>query len=60
MSLTRVAAATMAAVVLLSACGKKDDPAKAGAGLYVRRGKSGYAKLTAAARTKILDGETRL
>ncbi|MBD3835179.1 long-chain-acyl-CoA synthetase [Brevundimonas sp.] len=36
------------------------DPAKAGAGLYVRGGKSGYAKLTAAARTKILDGETRL
>lgn len=30
-SLTRVAAATMAALVLLSACGKKDDPAKAGA-----------------------------
>ncbi len=36
------------------------DPAKAGAALYVRGGKSGYAKLTAAARTKILDGETRL
>ena len=36
------------------------DPAKAGANLYVRGGKSGYAKLTAAARTKILDGETRL
>ncbi|MGF6273730.1 membrane fusion protein (multidrug efflux system) [Massilia sp. UYP11] len=31
LSLTRVAAATLAAVVLLSACGKKDEPAKAGA-----------------------------
>jgi len=31
LSLTRVAAATMAAVVLLSACGKKDESAKAGA-----------------------------
>ena len=30
-SLTRVAAATMAALVLLSACGKKDDTAKGGA-----------------------------
>ena len=30
-SLTRVAAATMVALVLLSACGKKDDQAKAGA-----------------------------
>jgi membrane fusion protein (multidrug efflux system) len=31
LSLTRVAAATMAAVVLLSACGKKDESAKPGA-----------------------------
>lgn len=36
------------------------DPEKAGAALYVRGGKAGYAKLTAAARAKILNGETRL
>jgi len=36
------------------------DPERTGATLYVRGGKAGYAKLTAAARAKILAGETRL
>jgi fatty-acyl-CoA synthase len=36
------------------------DPARTGATLYVRGGKSGYQKLTAAGRKAILDGETRL
>ena len=36
------------------------DPEKVGASLYVRGGKSGYQKLTAAARTAILNGEGRL
>jgi fatty-acyl-CoA synthase len=36
------------------------DPERVGASLYVRGGKSGYQKLTAAARTAILNGEGRL
>jgi fatty-acyl-CoA synthase len=36
------------------------DPDKVDGALYVRGGKSGYAKLTEAARTAILSGETRL
>ena len=36
------------------------DPEKADGALYVRGGKSGYTKLTAAARAAILSGETRL
>lgn len=36
------------------------DPEKVDGALYVRGGKSGYTKLTAAARTAILSGETRL
>jgi fatty-acyl-CoA synthase len=36
------------------------DPEKTGSALYVRGGKSGYQKLTAAARAAILKGEGRL
>ena len=36
------------------------DPDKTGAALYVRGGKTGYQKLTPAARTAILNGEGRL
>ena len=36
------------------------DPEKTGAARYVRGGKAGYQKLTAAARTAILKGEGRL
>jgi fatty-acyl-CoA synthase len=36
------------------------DPARVDGPLYVRGGKSGYAKLTDAAREAILNGETRL
>ena len=36
------------------------DPERVGASLFVRGGKSGYQKLTAAARTAILNGEGRL
>ena len=36
------------------------DPEKTGTALYVRGGKAGYQKLTAAARTAILNGEGRI
>ena len=36
------------------------DPEKTGTSLYVRGGKAGYQKLTAAARTAILNGEGRI
>ena len=51
LSLTRVAAATLAAVVLLSACGKKDQPAQgapAGGQAVETRGRSRYASARAA------------
>jgi membrane fusion protein, multidrug efflux system len=57
MSLTRVAAATMAAVVLLSACGKKDDPAKAGAPAGQQMPAPEVGVVTAAFQTVALQNE---
>jgi len=57
MSLTRVAAATMAAVVLLSACGKKDEPAKAGAPAGQQMPAPEVGVVTAAFQTVALQNE---
>lgn len=57
MSLTRVAAATMAAVVLLSACGKKDEPAKSGAPAGQQMPAPEVGVVTAAFQTVALQNE---
>lgn len=57
MSLTRVAAATMAAVVLLSACGKKDEAPKAGAPAGQQMPAPAVGVITAAFQTVALQNE---